>query len=423
MRTTLFIFAAFVAAALAIDVNVKVCKEFCSAVKHPRGWNKLGRAAANEEIQLHIAVSLQNTDKLEEIFWEVSDPLHENYGNFLSFDQLHALVAPPKSTLQKIFNWLEISPARSQILNIDIPASGDYVVVDITVEGAETLLSTNYYYYTHAETGMKLIRTPGPYYVPAEVQEHIDFIGGVVRFPRYNHVMRTAIGERQSGGVDPIYIKQAFNIPANIQGQSSNNSQAVAQFAVYQQYFSPSDLTTFQQNYNLSQQQPTVYGSNQPTNPGDEDMLDVEYIMGVAQNVETWVVITNGSANGGQEPFLVWIVGQKNNAKSPWVHSVSYGDDENSISLAYTQRVNDEFKIFGNAGRSIFFAAGDDGVGCSDDGNSFVPNYPATSPYVTSVGGVYTNDNGRFGGLVDQQGNQFIADEISSGGFSDYFNQ
>lgn len=114
--------------------------------------------------------------------------------------------------------------------------------------------------------------------------------------------------------------------------------------------------------------------------------------MGVAQNIPTWyinlitssecyrVVITNGSANGGQEPFLDWIVGQKNNAKSPWVHSVrcgrcyfmysfypSYGDDENSVSLSYADRLNSEFKIFGASGRSIFFASGDDGVGCSDD--------------------------------------------------------
>jgi hypothetical protein len=58
-----------------------------------------------------------------------------------------------------------------------VAASGDYVIIDITVEGAETLLSTEFYYYTHATTGMKLIRSPGPYYVPAAVHDDIDFIG------------------------------------------------------------------------------------------------------------------------------------------------------------------------------------------------------------------------------------------------------
>ena len=36
---------------------------------------------------------------------------------------------------------------------------------------------------------------------------------------------------------------------------------------------------------------------------------------------------------------------------------------------------------------SVLFASGDDGAGC--DGTTFEPNFPASSPYVTAVGGVY----------------------------------
>jgi tripeptidyl-peptidase-1 len=53
-----------------------------------------------------------------------------------------------------------------------------------------------------------------------------------------------------------------------------------------------------------------------------------------------------------------------NTTNSPWVHSVSYGDDENSVSLDYMKRINLEFAKFGLLGRSILFASGDDGVGC-----------------------------------------------------------
>lgn len=41
----------------------------------------------------------------------------------------------------------------------------------------------------------------------------------------------------------------------------------------------------------------------------------------------------------------------------------------------------------------------------------FAPNWPASSPYVTAVGGIY------------YQGNTVIADTIASGGFSDIFGQ
>lgn len=43
-------------------------------------------------------------------------------------------------------------------------------------------------------------------------------------------------------------------------------------------------------------------------------------------------------------------------------------------------------------------------------------------PTVTAVGGVYTNDMGRFRSSAERQSNPFIGDEISSGGFSNYFN-
>lgn len=70
MKTQLFLVAAIFAAAVfaSIDLNNKVCKEFCSEVKQARGWNKLGRAATDEQIKIYVAVSLQNTDRLDVSF-------------------------------------------------------------------------------------------------------------------------------------------------------------------------------------------------------------------------------------------------------------------------------------------------------------------------------------------------------------------
>jgi len=57
-------------------------------------------------------------------------------------------------------------------------------------------------------------------------------------------------------------------------------------------------------------------------------------------------------------------------------------------------------------GRSILFASGDSGVGCNSACTQFVPGWPASSPYVTAVGGVVYYDD------------TFYADSISTGGFS-----
>uniref|UniRef100_A0A8D2MP66 Uncharacterized protein n=1 Tax=Zonotrichia albicollis TaxID=44394 RepID=A0A8D2MP66_ZONAL len=64
-----------------------------------------------------------------------------------------------------------------------------------------------------------------------------------------------------------------------------------------------------------------------------------------------------------QEPFLAWLVLLSNMSSVPWVHSVSYGDDEDSLSYAYMERVNTEFMKAAARGLTILFASGGAGLG------------------------------------------------------------
>lgn len=59
-----------------------------------------------------------------------------------------------------------------------------------------------------------------------------------------------------------------------------------------------------------------------------------------------------------QEPFLQWMVLLSNTSDLPWVHTVSYGDDEDSLSTAYMMRINIEFMKAGIRGISLLFASG-----------------------------------------------------------------
>ncbi len=69
--------------------------------------------------------------------------------------------------------------------------------------------------------------------------------------------------------------------------------------------------------------------------------------------------------------------------------SVSYGESEVGQTLSWLQSLDNEFMLSGLRGISILFASGDSGV--SADGNcpnnQFEPDWPATSRYVTAVGG------------------------------------
>ena len=77
-----------------------------------------------------------------------------------------------------------------------------------------------------------------------------------------------------------------------------------------------------------------------------------------------------------------------NTTEAPLVISTSYGDDEPGVVEDYGNRVNIEFAKAGVRGSSIIFASGDGGVsgGQSQPCTTFIPTFPAGSPYVTSVG-------------------------------------
>ena len=60
-------------------------------------------------------------------------------------------------------------------------------------------------------------------------------------------------------------------------------------------------------------------------------------------------------------------------------------ETKSAKSLAYLTRFNLELQKAGSRGLSILVAAGDGGVGC--DGKAYQPEYPASFPAMTTVGG------------------------------------
>ena len=114
-----------------------------------------------------------------------------------------------------------------------------------------------------------------------------------------------------------------------------------------------------------------------------------------------------------------------NDTAIPRVHSVSYGMDEtmqaSQQSLAYMNTANTAFMQLGVRGISLLVASGDSGVcgikGCDtyDPGVNFSysPVFPASSPYVTTVGATDFEHRSRVGPEE--------AWDNSGGGFSNTF--
>ncbi len=111
------------------------------------------------------------------------------------------------------------------------------------------------------------------------------------------------------------------------------------------------------------------------------------YFIAIGQKVVTWFYSITTFSNKGQEDFLSWLTTLVNTSSVPLVHSVSYGDYEDTIETSYMLRCEQEFKKLGIMGVTILFASGDSGVNCHGSGSKFRPNWPSSSPSLTTVGG------------------------------------
>ncbi|XP_015136410.2 tripeptidyl-peptidase 1 [Gallus gallus] len=388
----------------------------------PPGWVLAGRVSPEHDVQLTLALRQRGTARLTRLVRAVSEPRSPQYGKYLSVEQLRDVVQPSPATLMAVLKWLQshgVEDCRSV-------ATLDFLECRMPVSTAERLLpGAEFHRYVKGQRSV--IRSPQPYVVPEELAEHIDFVGGLHRFPAERSVVSRAWakegmesrGQRAAFhlGVMPSVIRKRYNMTREDIGVLPNNSQACAQFL--EQYFHQADLAVFMKLFGSGFPHRTevdhVVGHQGQGRAGLEASLDVEYIMSTGANISTWV-FSNAGRHESQEPFLAWLLLLSNMSALPWVHSVSYGDDEDSLSQAYLQRVNVEFLKAAARGLTVLFASGDDGAGCRrvPGGNhTFRPSFPASSPYVTTVGG--TSFKNPF--MVTAE----VTDYISGGGFSNVF--
>ncbi|XP_048047499.1 tripeptidyl-peptidase 1 isoform X1 [Megalobrama amblycephala] len=384
----------------------------------PEDWLLVERVGPLEEVELTFALKQQNVNQMEELLKLVSDPDSHQYGKHLSLEEVADLVQPSQLTEKVVQNWLQSHGVK----NCHTVVTRDFLQCVMTVQVAEALLPGSKFH-RYRRNSQTLLRSTSLYSVHEDVHQHLDFVGGVHRFPpKGKDISKGWEGARQAAlgfhlGVTPSVIRSRYNLTAKDVGTATNNSQAVAQFL--EQYYHPADLAEFMSlfagGFTHMSAVERVVGTQGGGKAGIEASLDVEYIMSSGANISTWV-FTNPGRHESQEPFLQWMLLLSNMSAVPWVHTISYGDDEDSLSDAYMNRINNEFMKAGLRGISMLFASGDSGAGCrhlTKERNTFRPSFPASSPYVTTVGGTSFKDPFKL--------SYEVTDYISGGGFSNVF--
>lgn len=384
-------------------------------------------------MKVTFLLKIRDAAALERKFWTVSDPTHADYQNYMTLEEISDFVRPSQANTDALLAWFH----SHSITEYTTVPNGDAYTVTIPVRTVEAMLNVYMERFEIADSHVmssvhraqfrnyRVLRSVRQYSIPAHLRDVIQVVAGLNNFPSARPVLSGAMARREaqlaketitttdsalqsSFWVTPTVIYNELNIPTGTVGKASNNLQAVAQFL--EQYYAPSDLQAFQSYFNTpAQVVAKTIGNNIASQPGGEASLDIQYIMGTGQGVPTWFFYTSG-LHDGQEPFVEWATNLNAMSTIPQVNSVSYGDYENTLSTTFMDRLDVELQKLAVRGSSILFASGDDGVGCNAQCTKFVANYPASSPYVTAVGGVTGGRNSGFAG-----------DTIASGGFSSYY--
>lgn len=259
--------------------------------------------------QIHevvFAVQLQRIDELTRILLDVSDPQSDNYGKYMTKQEVVDLTSNPIAN-SKIREHLTSSGATF-IMESD---GGDYITASGPISLWEEMFDTRFYaYHQKRETGgvLEILRAE-EYSVPLHLHEYVSAVFNTVQMPMVvragptpvplkvsptdkasnsnsNSKRSSAVSKRFPGSITPTVLKSFYNIDSTI--GSRNSTQAV--FETVTQYYSPQDLLKFQSTFNLNLGPVlNVGGHNNDSqcimNSENclEGNLDIQYIMGVAE--------------------------------------------------------------------------------------------------------------------------------------------
>ncbi|KAF9522419.1 peptidase S8/S53 domain-containing protein [Crepidotus variabilis] len=420
-----------------------------SWVEVPRGWSYKSAAPADYTFDLKIGMKQHGMEELIDHLMEISNPTHARYAQHLTKGEVEALTAPHPDSVDAVDAWLSfhgVDPAHASTKRTQ---AGDWITLRVTVEQAERMLGTKYGVYEHSSSGEAVVRTLS-YSLPKELHNHIDVVAPTTYFSTLHSMKKTSFLQPEikpveddatlkqlapgatipsscSSTITPACLRALYNTTDYVPKSTSTNKLGVAGYL--QEYANRADLQTFLKKYRTDAvggsftTQLVNGGLDNQNQPGVEANLDIQYTVGISYPTPNIYYSTGGSPpftpdsatpSNTNEPYLDFLNYLLAQSTIPQVLTTSYGDDEQTVPQDYAIKVCNLFATLGAQGTSIFFSSGDSGVGAGDcttnDGKKttiFQPSFPASCPYVTTVGGTYRVPE--------------VAVSFSGGGFSRYF--
>ena len=352
------------------------------------GTKPFAPTAGNRMIAFSLSLSLSHRGGLERFVAEVADPRSRLYGHFLSargFGERYGIPSRRLRSLERVLASDGIVVIRHYPQRTALDVRARVAVVDrVFGVGLEDFRDPD---------GAIYYAPSAPARVPSALAGVVTGVGGLDTEPLVRAFIRPAA---PVGGLAPSDAASAYDIAALRRLGIDGQGQRLAIVGDGDR-FGPSDLQAFDGRYGLPQTLPevvSVNGGGQLSSGGSvrfQQLSEADLDTEVAHSVAPDAKILYFSQAYNDRALIAPTINQIVARHAANIVSVSYGLCEPDESSGDVRTDDNALLAAAAAGISVFVASGDQGayacqaVNASD--RRLAVSYPASSPYVVSVGG------------------------------------
>ncbi len=358
---------------------------------------------ANSAQRLRVTLLLErNESGLDAYLQQVTDSTSSNHRRFLSAAEIQSRFGPTSATQQQVLNFMQ-----GYGVTMTVGAAGILVHGEVTIDVLSRIFNTSFGQYSRG--GRTFVAPLVAPTLPQGLQGAVSHVLGLSTEPALDRASNSVISQDGSptssgtrtgcssalakNGFTPAQIRTAYGIDslrnAGFQGQGIY--MALVEESLFLQSNIDEFISCFGITSPVTPQVVTV--GTAPSSLSDEPHLDIEVILSVAPQISGLYVFQsqlNSYADWASlyaSPLNTSLTG----GNRVTILSSSLGKCEIKWTAAGIAAMEKVMKSLAVAGISVFTSAGDSGSSdCyHSDGSTrtLTTGYPATSAYVTAVGG------------------------------------
>ncbi|MBV9613931.1 MAG: S8/S53 family peptidase [Ktedonobacteraceae bacterium] len=354
-------------------------------------------APVSQPLDISVGLQMRNKGEFDSLLKAIYDPASSSYHHYLTPDQFNQEFAPTDDQVQQVETYLQ--GLGMAVKNV----APDNLLLNVgaTVEQAQQAFNVQINTYRRGRE--TYYANSSPIKVPSRIRSLVMAVTGLdSRIKLHHHYQNAKLTPKLDPvGYGPRDISNAYDIGPLQSAGFLGDRQTIALLEL--DGYQPSDIVSYMQYFNPVSLGSTVSSVASTLTPAlalsnltnvlvdnysgaagqgaEEVSLDIEMIDAIAPHANTLVYEGPNTMQGMNDTYARIV-----NDNKAQIVSISWGLCEQSTGNAEMQLLDNLFRQGVAQGMSFFAAAGDNGAYDCGDTNLAV-DYPASDPYVTSVGG------------------------------------